>query len=77
MLLVEPVVFYQEGCDLSHFQSFINKKSLLRRIDSINKRASLKKIENTPILPNFNTESFLTLKLILEGSYAYVCYHNT
>ena len=33
--------------------------------------AIAKKIENTPILPNFNTDSFLTSKLILEGSYAF------
>ena len=34
--------------------------------------AIAKKIENTPILPNFNTDPFLTSKLILEGSYAFV-----
>ena len=40
--------FDQEGCDLSHFQSFINKKSLLRRINSISKWPSLKKLK-TPL----------------------------
>ena len=39
---------YQEGCDLSHFQSFINKKSLLRRVNSIGKWPSLKKLK-TPL----------------------------
>ena len=33
-----------------------------------------KKIENTSILPSFNTRPFLTSKLILEGSYAYVLF---
>ena len=33
-----------------------------------------KKIENTSILPNFNTEYFSTSKLILEGSYAFVLF---
>ena len=33
--------------------------------------AIAKKIENTPILPNFNTDPFLT---ILEGSYAFVSF---
>ena len=33
--------------------------------------AIAKKIENTPILPNFNTDPFLT---ILEGSYAFVLF---
>ena len=36
--------------------------------------AIAKKIENTPILPNFNTDPFLTSKLILEGSYAFVLF---
>ena len=63
--------FDQEGCDLSHFQSFINKKSLLKRINS-----TAKKFENTPILPNFNTDPFLTSKLILEGSYAFFFFYN-
>ena len=27
-----------------------------------------------PILPNFNTDPFLTSKLILEGSYAFVLF---
>ena len=40
--------FDQEGCDLSHFQSFINKKSLLRRINSISKWPLLKKLK-TPL----------------------------
>ena len=34
--------------------------------------AIAKKFENTPILPNFNTDPFLTSKLILKGSYAFV-----
>ena len=33
-----------------------------------------KKIENAPILPSFNTDHFLTSKLILEGSYAFVLF---
>ena len=36
--------------------------------------AIAKKFENTPILPNFNTDPFLTLKLILEGTYAFVLF---
>ena len=35
-----------------------------------------KKIENTPILPNFNTDPFLTSKLIVEGSYALFYFYN-
>ena len=34
--------------------------------------AIAKNIENTTILPNFNTKPFLTSKLILEGSYAFL-----
>ena len=44
---------------MAHVQSFIIKNSLLKRTNSISKKASLKKFENTPILPNFNTEPFL------------------
>ena len=58
---------------MSHVQSFIVIKSLLRRRNSISKRASLKKLK-TPILPNFNREPFLTSKSILEGSYAFVLF---
>ena len=36
--------------------------------------AIAKKIENTPILPNFNTDHFLIPKLILEGSCAFVLF---
>ena len=36
--------------------------------------AIAKKIENTPILPNFNTDPFLTLKLIMESSYAFALF---
>ena len=34
--------------------------------------AIAKKAENTPILLNFNTDPFLTSKLILEGSSAFL-----
>ena len=34
--------------------------------------AIAKKTENTPILLNFNTDPFLTSKLILEGSSAFL-----
>ena len=36
--------------------------------------AIAKKIENNPILPNFNTDPSLTSKLILEGSYDFVLF---
>ena len=36
--------------------------------------AIAKKIENTPILTNFNTNPFLSSKLILEGSYTFVLF---
>ena len=36
--------------------------------------AIAKKIENTPILPDFNTDPFLTLKLIMESSYAFALF---
>ena len=36
--------------------------------------AIAKKIENTPILPNFNTDPFLTSKLNLEVFYAFVLF---
>ena len=36
--------------------------------------AIAKKIESTPILPNFNTNPFLSPKLILEGSYTFVLF---
>ena len=36
--------------------------------------AIAKKIENTRILPIFNTDPSLTSKLILEGSYAFVLF---
>ena len=36
--------------------------------------AIAKKIENTPILPNFNIDPFLTSKLNSEGSYTFVLF---
>ena len=36
--------------------------------------AIAKKIENNPILPNFNTDPSLTSKLILEGSHDFVLF---
>ena len=34
--------------------------------------AIAKTFQNTPFLPNFNTDPFLTSELILEGYYAFV-----
>ena len=36
--------------------------------------AIAKKTEDVPILPNFNTDPFLTSKLVPEGSYAFVLF---
>ena len=36
--------------------------------------AIAKKTEDAPILPNFNTDPFLTSKLVPEGSYAFVLF---
>ena len=36
--------------------------------------AITKKIGNAPILPNFNADPFLTSKLILEGSFAFILF---
>ena len=44
---------------MAHVRSFIIKNSLLRRTNSISKKASLKEFENTPIVPIFDTEPFL------------------
>ena len=65
--------FYQEGCDLSHFQSFINKKSILRRINFISKWPLLKNWK--PLFYRISIRIlFLISKLILEGSYAFVLF---
>ena len=54
--------------------NFYHQKETSKENNSINRKGIVKKIENTSILPNFNTEPYLTSKLILEGSYAFVLF---
>ena len=56
------------------FSKFYQQKESLKKNKFISKWP-LKKIENTPIIPNFNTDPSLTSKLILEGSHVF-CFYN-
>ena len=62
------LVFLLEGRDLLHVQSFIIKKSLLRRLNSIKGDISKRTIWNPSLTKHFLQK----IRYI-----AYVCYHNT